>query len=82
MIPHLRTFIDAIESAAGKRDACDLTNMEKIALCVERGIELDAWNQWPKRRELRDSGEYLELRTSHAVEFIHDGGNWQVIELK
>lgn len=77
MTPHLRTFIDAIESAAGKRDASELTDIEKIALCFGNGIKLRAWTQ-PKKA----GGDVMRMETFEGVEFIHDGGNWQVIELK
>lgn len=76
MTPHLRTIIDAIESAAGKREASALTHMEKMALCIERGVELVAWSQ------SGGAGLTVVLETVPNVQFEHDGGKWNVIELK
>jgi len=70
----LRTFIDAIESAAGKRDASELTDIEKIALCINSGVEMIV-------ESLGGRGQY-DIGTACSVGFKHDGGNWQVIELK
>ena len=79
MTPHLRTFIDAIESAAGKRDASELTGIEKVSICVSLGI--DMWLGTTESRK-RHPAEWVEMSTKHPVVFEHDGGNWQVIELK
>ena len=79
MTPHLRTFIDAIESAAGKRDAAELTDMERVALCVSAGVRFDI--ETPYASEQHD-GKYVDMTSAWPVEFVHDGGNWQVIELK
>ena len=79
MIPHLRTFIDAIESAAGKRECEELTDVEKIALCIGCGVAVDVDTSSTARSPIF---EWVQLVTKVPVRFEHDGGNWQVIELK
>ncbi len=79
MTPHLRTFIDAIESAAGKRDESELTDIEKLSICIGLGIEVGVET---RQSRARFPGEWVEMSTYYPVRFEHDGGNWQVIELK
>lgn len=79
MTPRLRTFIDAIESAAKKRRASELTQQEKLSLCINAGVDINIAT--PHAADGYD-GQFIEMTTRAPVYFYHDGGNWQVIELK